>query len=82
MEWTDSFPAHGILDRMPLESMDAVEYTVRFSQPGTHYAEIEAILPAGGASAIDVFLPVWTPGSYMVREYSRHVEEKIGRAHV
>ncbi len=60
---------------MALDSMDAVEYTVRFSQPGTHYAEIEALLPTGGASEIEVFLPVWTPGSYMVREYSRHVEE-------
>ena len=60
---------------MPLDSMDAVEYTVRFSQPGTHYAEIEALLPTGGASEIEIFLPVWTPGSYMVREYSRHVEK-------
>ncbi len=60
---------------MALDRMDAVEYTVRFSQPGTHYAEIEAVLPTDEATTIEVFLPVWTPGSYMVREYSRHVEE-------
>ncbi|HWN66644.1 MAG TPA: hypothetical protein VNM90_03330, partial [Haliangium sp.] len=26
------------------------------------------------ADAIELFLPVWTPGSYLVREHSRHVE--------
>lgn len=29
---------------------------------------------AASAGTIEVFMPVWTPGSYMVREYSRHLE--------
>ncbi len=34
-------------------------------------------LPSGGAalpSPFTLFMPTWTPGSYLVREYARHVE--------
>jgi len=31
-------------------------------------------MPCVGYSQFDLFLPVWTPGSYLVREYSRHLE--------
>jgi predicted metalloprotease with PDZ domain len=60
-----------------------MKYTVRFPEPRTHYAEIEARFTVYGD--IELFLPVWTPGSYMVREYSRHIEaiaarDEAGRA--
>ena len=48
-------------------------YTVRFSNPLTHYAEVEAVFPTA-SDTLDLFMAVWTPGSYLVREYSRHVE--------
>jgi predicted metalloprotease with PDZ domain len=51
-----------------------VRYTVSFPEPHTHYAEIEAVFPASLQPAIELFLPVWTPGSYLIREYARHVE--------
>ena len=51
-----------------------VTYLVRFPAPDTHYAEVEALMPCVGHSQLDLFLPVWTPGSYLVREYSRHLE--------
>src|SRR5580698_9969005 len=51
-----------------------VRYTVRFPEPSTHYAFIEAVLPAEGQSDIEIFLPVWTPGSYLIREYARNIE--------
>lgn len=51
-----------------------VRYTVSFPAPQTHYACIEAVLPVEGAHDVEVFLPVWTPGSYLVREYARHIE--------
>src|SRR5690606_35201571 len=43
-------------------------------EPHTHYLEVAAIFPTGGADELDLFMPVWTPGSYLVREYSQHVE--------
>ena len=46
------------------------------SRPHSHLFEVEASFPAAG-DALVVCLPVWTPGSYLVREYSRHVQEFI-----
>jgi len=31
-------------------------------------------VPTGGRAEVELMMAVWTPGSYMVREYSRHVE--------
>jgi len=31
-------------------------------------------VPTGRRVSVDLFMPVWTPGSYLVREYSRNVE--------
>jgi predicted metalloprotease with PDZ domain len=50
-----------------------VRYTVRFPDPQTHYVTVEAVVPADQPSA-ELFMPVWTPGSYLVREYARNVE--------
>ena len=55
-----------------------VQYTVRFPEPWTHYAVIEATMPVSpGAQEAEVFMAVWTPGSYLIREYARHVEAVV-----
>jgi len=57
---------------------EPVHYTVSFPAPSTHYAAVEAEFPTGGQPSIEVFMPVWTPGSYLVREFSRNVEAVNG----
>src|SRR6185437_8380208 len=57
---------------------EPVRYTVSFPSPSTHYAAVEAEFPTGGRGSIEVFMPVWTPGSYLVREFSRNVEDVRG----
>ena len=57
---------------------EPVRYTVSFPAPQTHYAEVEVDFPTGGLPSIQLFMPVWTPGSYLVREYARNVEEVRG----
>jgi predicted metalloprotease with PDZ domain len=52
----------------------AVEYTLRFPHRAQHYVEVEAKVPSEGKAQVDLMLPVWTPGSYLVRDYSRHLE--------
>lgn len=59
---------------------DQIRYTLRFPAPQTHYVEIEASYPTGGRPQIELFMAVWTPGSYLVREYERHVENLVARA--
>ncbi|MBI5282577.1 MAG: M61 family metallopeptidase [Candidatus Solibacter usitatus] len=57
----------------PALAQEPIRYTLRFPQPHTHYVEVTASVPAG-KPAIELFMAVWTPGSYLVREYARNVE--------
>lgn len=57
-----------------LSAQEPLRYTVRFPQPHTHYLEVTAQAPAG-TPEIELYMAVWTPGSYLVREYSRFVED-------
>src|SRR5688500_12858335 len=57
------------------ELAEPLRYTLTFPAPETHYVEVEASVPTGGAAAVELAQPVWTPGSYRVRDYPRHVEE-------
>ncbi len=60
-------------------SSEPITYTLRFPAPETHYVEVEASVPAG-QPAIELMMAVWTPGSYLVREYERHVEGVTAKA--
>ncbi len=52
-------------------------FTVGMPVPGTHLFEISMqVAPfRSPVASFDLVLPVWTPGSYMVREFSRHVRD-------
>jgi predicted metalloprotease with PDZ domain len=52
----------------------AITYTLRFPDAARHYVDIEATYPTAGAPRIELMMAVWTPGSYLVREFARHVE--------
>jgi predicted metalloprotease with PDZ domain len=56
------------------QSLEPIRYTVSFPAPHTHYLEVEASYPTEGRAHIDLMMAVWTPGSYLIREYERHVE--------
>ncbi len=53
---------------------EAVHYRVSMPRPHSHLFEVEASFPAG-PDVLDTLLPVWTPGSYLVREFSRQVQD-------
>jgi predicted metalloprotease with PDZ domain len=59
---------------------EPVRYTLSFPAPHTHYVEVEALVPTQGRTQLDLTMAVWTPGSYLVREYERHVENVAARA--
>src|SRR4030095_16833886 len=54
--------------------MDPIRYTLSFPAPHTHYVHVRAEVPAAGRDSVELSMAVWTPGSYLVREFSRHVE--------
>src|SRR5688572_1924199 len=54
--------------------MDPIRYSLSFPAPHTHYVEVRAQVPSVGRDSVELSMAVWTPGSYLVREFSRHVE--------
>ncbi len=52
-----------------------IRYTLSFPRPQGHYAHVRAAVPTDGQDVVDLFMAIWTPGSYLVREYARHVED-------
>src|SRR6202022_1365764 len=56
------------------QQLDPIRYTLSFPAPHTHYVEVDASIPTDGESPVDLKMPGWTPGAYLIREYSRNVE--------
>lgn len=50
-------------------------YTVSMHRPHTRHFDVEGRFDTDGRAALELTLPVWTPGSYLVREYARHLQE-------
>src|SRR5437762_23065 len=55
-----------------------LSYTVSMSKPQTHLLEVQVVVTRGSGqwpTQETLIMPVWTPGSYLVREYARHVQD-------
>lgn len=51
----------------------SIEYEVRMPEPQTHYFEVTVTVTGLHQQTVDFVMPVWTPGSYLIRDYARHV---------
>src|ERR1043166_6886006 len=51
-----------------------LRYHLTFPAPHTHYVNVSITVPTDGRSHVELMMAVWTPGSYLVREFERHVE--------
>ncbi|MFM8995592.1 MAG: hypothetical protein ACKOI1_05035, partial [Bacteroidota bacterium] len=56
-----------------------VHYTIAITDPKSHYAEVTLRLEDVTPGSLDVYMPVWTPGSYLVREFAKNVESVSAR---
>jgi predicted metalloprotease with PDZ domain len=54
-----------------------IQFTVSMPRPYTHLLEVEMRMRRASTRArdVDLVMPVWTPGSYLVREFERHVQD-------
>ena len=52
-----------------------IAFEVSFKEPQAHYAEVQMNISGLAKDYVDVKMPVWTPGSYLVREFEKSVEE-------
>ncbi|MBR8833493.1 MAG: M61 family metallopeptidase [Stigonema ocellatum SAG 48.90 = DSM 106950] len=57
------------------ESLPTIHYQVAMPHPETHLFEVTLRLVGFPSPILDLKLPVWTPGSYLVREYARHLQD-------
>jgi predicted metalloprotease with PDZ domain len=50
-------------------------YQIAMSQPQAHLFEVELTVSNWDGDVLDLKMPVWTPGSYLVREYSKQLQD-------
>ena len=58
----------------------SLRYTLAMPAPQTHYFEVRMDLQGFGQEYTDLKMPVWAPGSYLIREFERHVERLQAQA--
>ncbi|MCC5945292.1 MAG: M61 family metallopeptidase [Bernardetiaceae bacterium] len=51
-----------------------IHYKVSFPEPHTHYVEVRVEVSGWKGEEAQMAMPTWAPGSYLIREFSRHVE--------
>lgn len=64
----------GLLGSAPALAAPALRYVLSMPAPQTHYFEVEMQLSGFSGRSTDVKMPVWAPGSYLVREFAKNVE--------
>ena len=52
-----------------------ISYTLKMPRPQNHYFQVEMQVEQLKQKTATVKLPVWAPGSYLVREFSRHLNQ-------
>ncbi len=62
------------------QAPEPIRYTLRFPAPQTHYLEVDATVPTSGRAQTELFMAVWTPGSYLVREDERNIENVVAKS--
>lgn len=53
--------------------MTKLAFHIDVTRPAERQVHIRATWSAPSAERVEFFLPTWTPGSYLLREYARHV---------
>lgn len=56
-------------------SSNKFTYRISIPEPENHLLQVELAIANWQAEFIDLKLPVWTPGSYLVREYAKHLQD-------
>ncbi len=52
-----------------------IHYQVAMPQPQSHLFEVTLVVENWQESVLNLKMPVWTPGSYLVREYAKNLQD-------
>ncbi|PSO86741.1 MAG: peptidase M61 [Cyanobacteria bacterium QS_3_48_167] len=72
--------ATAIRQQETTQTTPTIHYQVAMSQPESHLFEVTLQVKGWQTSALDLKMPAWTPGSYLVREYARQVQDFFAEA--
>lgn len=73
---TSAVPAPTLNPTSSLAKPEAsLSYQVAMPEPTSHLFEVTLTLKQWSEPVLTLHLPVWTPGSYLVREYGRHLQD-------
>ena len=67
--------ATAVRQTQPSSKAATISYQVAMSQPTSHLFEVTLQVSNWRSPSLDLKMPVWTPGSYLVREYARHLQD-------
>jgi predicted metalloprotease with PDZ domain len=62
----------------PVPDQAAVRHELSFPRRHNQYVHVESHWPVTG-DALELAMPSWTPGSYLIRDYAGHVEDLSAR---
>ncbi len=57
-----------------------IHYALALTEPAQHLMDVTVDVTGVTGDTLDFVLPTWTPGSYLIREYARHVQEVTAAA--
>jgi len=57
-----------------INAQNKITYEISFSEPQAHYVDVAMQISGLKGEYLDLKMPVWTPGSYLIREFSKNVE--------
>jgi predicted metalloprotease with PDZ domain len=55
--------------------MTKIYYFIAMPQPENHLFQVQLTIENWSNDQLELIMPVWTPGSYLIREYSRHLQD-------
>ncbi len=63
-----------------MSALPQITYTIAMPLPHTHLYDVSIDVTGLHGSSSNFVLPSWTPGSYLIRDYARHVQEFAAEA--
>lgn len=67
----------GPLPQADDQAMPTLHYRIDVSRPEAREVEVELRFDLDASGPVVLFLPTWTPGSYLIREHSRHLSRVL-----
>lgn len=61
-------------DTKAMAPKTSINYTLSFPEAQAHYVDVLMTVSENTKPFLDIKMPVWTPGSYLIREFAKNVE--------